>query len=344
MEGYQRQDRFPLRSKPWHPGEIDASGWRCPHRRYPAIGNPPAAHVAGTSPDELAEAGRPVVTVVGTVRNEAVAFSRSWEIWRRQVPAPWWDRPAAVRFLVLDDNSQEGRAEMNRAFDRALETCPSWARLQHVLLRREHDTAQRSCTLAFNFALKHLVERPLVMFQWWDRVPGSFHHLAALLEPHRHRAGIVTSAVSRHLGGSSSVDSMSPDALSALLRMCGNWECNPEALARAAGTIGGHCVPGQATESSGFVIDPEELWNIGGWDERYATRASYANVDLWLRLLDGAGLTALFVPEPVGANYHLSHPCPTNRHKEPMILDPMLVRNPDGWGEAVDGILKRGWS
>jgi len=41
------------------------------------------------------------------------------------------------------------------------------------------------------------------------------------------------------------------------------------------------------------------------------------------------------VPEPHGANYHQSHPCPTGRVRDfGFLREPEIKRNPHGWGET----------
>lgn len=299
------QHTFPNPGTLWNPRPADRTGYIEPVRGSLVV--PPRT---------------PMVTVVGTVRNEQHAFRRCWSIWSKQaIP-----NLTPVEYLVLDDGSSDG-----------LEQDIAWlvsegAPIRYVRFREPEDTRERSCTLLFNTALRHLVRSPLVLFQWWDRIPGSFDHLARLVLPHRQQAGIATSATSRHIGGSSSVEGMPPEALTALLAMV-PWRERPETLERIAGPIGGHCIPGQATESSGLCIAADELRALGGWDERYgSSRHGYPNVDLFRRVL-GAGLPVIF---PGVNNYHLSHPAGRREGKDTSLLaDVTLVRNggPDGsWG------------
>ena len=130
---------------------------------------------------------------------------------------------------------------------------------------------------------------------------------------------------------------MTPDELAQRLAMV-QWQTKPQTLARICGSIGTHCVPGNASESAGLFLRTDELMAVGGWDPRYTTQHSYVNVDLFRRLLQ-AGLTAAFIPEPHGANYHQSHGSYRERAAKPLALmgDPMVVRNGGPGGEWGNG-------
>ena len=290
----------------WNPKEADPTGYTQPDRSKPAL---------HSLPEKV-----PTITVMGTIRNERLALSRSLSVWLRQQKPDW----LTVEYLICDDGSCDG---IERVMENLLE---AGAPIRYTKWRLPGDEVERSCTVVFNAALR-LVRSPLVLAQWYDRVPGSLAHLVALVAPHRRTKGIVTSATSRHIGSSSSVNDMAPQQLAALLALV-DWKAKPEQLSLVAGPIGGHCVAGQATESSGLCIAKDELVALGGWDERYAqSRHGYPNVDLWRRVL-GAGLVAQFPAEPVGANYHLSHPAGRREGKDTSLLsDVSLVRNPDGW-------------
>mgnify|MGYP001596819730 FL=1 len=291
----------------WNPAKADPTGYVAPDRSLPGL---PADHPAS----------RPAVTVFGTIRNERKALARSLSVWLRQVRPDW----LTVEFLILDDGSDDG---VETTIEGLLD---AGAPIRFTRWRKPGDEGDRSCTVVFNAALR-LIDSPLVVAQWFDRVPGSLGHLAALVAPHRKRAGIATSAISRHVGSSSSVTDMPPAQLDALLGLV-DWRERPEQLDLVAGPIGGHCVPGQATESSGLCLPLAELVALGGWDERYgALRHGYPNVDLWRRVL-GSGLTAVFPDAPVANNYHLSHPAGRREGKDTSLLaDVTLARNPAGW-------------
>lgn len=289
----------------WNPRPADSTGYVAPDRSCPALADPSSA---------------PTVTVFGTVRNERKALARSLSIWLRQrLPDG-----VSVEYLVLDDGSSDGVESM------VGDLISAGAPIRYTRWREADDPSERSCTVVFNAALR-LIDSPLVVAQWFDRLPGSFGHLAALVTPHRKRAGIVTSAISRHIGSSSSVSNMPPEQLDALLALL-DWRERPEQLELVAGPIGGHCVPGHATESSGLCVARSELVALGGWDERYgASRHGYPNVDLWRRVL-GAGLVGVFPDAPVANNYHLSHPAGRREGKDTSLLaDVTLARNTSGW-------------
>jgi hypothetical protein len=323
LADYIPQTEFPP-GPPWlSPNPPDPTGYHVPSwfRELPALRPDVLAHL----PPEV-----PIIEVIGTVRDEALPLHRSLQGWALQ-KLPIWALGRVV-LNVLDDGSSDDPEAV----------CTRWLlplravgiHLRYSRWRTAEDREDRSCTLLFNAAIHHLLSpAPLLMFQWWDRIPGSPWHLSRLLSPHRTIPGIVTSAVTRHIGGSSSMEIMTPDALASILRTV-PWERDLLLLARIAGRIGGHCVPGSATESSGFVIPLREFLALGGYDERYTRRAGYANVELWRRILQG-GLRALFVPEPVGANYHQSHPA--NREKDHGFLhDPRIARNQEtGWGHLT---------
>jgi hypothetical protein len=301
---YVEQTTFPLVGSMWNPGAADLTGYTAPASRF-------------NTPSVMRD-----VTVIGTVRNEAVALERSLHWWVRQAQPDGW----SVTLLVLDDGSDDHPEQVVDAYR---DQVPFWMRLRFVRLRGPGGP-DRSCTLAFNIAFRQLVQSPFVLVQWWDRIPGHPDLLRLVLAPHQARRGIVTSGVSRHVGGSSSMDGMDPAALAAVLDMV-PWRDDALALARVAGPIGGHCVPGQMTESSFWCTTMDEVEALGGYDERYTTRAGYANVELWRRMLQ-VGLAGVVVAEPWGANYHQSHRA--NRDKDAGWLHDLRARRNQGldWG------------
>jgi hypothetical protein len=300
------QHSFPLRGSIWNPdAPVDRTGF------------------ALRAPEAL-DALR--VAVVGTVRDQRIPAERTWGIWRRQAEVPGVE----VEFWMLDDGSADGTED----------AAARWAfedpRLRYAKFR-EPGGPDRSCTLLLNWAIRN-IDADLLIIHWWDRIPDSLYHLRKLVIPHIDgteelltRAPIVTSAQSRHIGGSSSVDELSPDDLAARLSLV-PWKDDPSTLSRIAGPAGGHTVPGYATESSEFCVRRSDLVALGGYDERYVTRHGYPNVDLWRRLLH-AGFVGAF---PVGlANYHQSHPAggPRSGKDTSLLSDLRLVRNVgEEWG------------
>lgn len=304
MESWQRT--FP--EQPvwlWPSGQrADFTGYRPPLRSVPAL-----ASLSGTGP---------LVSVIGTVKHEALPLRRSLSVWAKQYVPSWLK--GRIDFWILDDGSFDDPVAVVEEFRGQM----PWANLRYAKFREPDEGGDRSCTLLFNAAYRGLVESPLVITQWWDRIPGSLFHLVALIEPHRRLAGIATSAISRHIGGSSSVDGMNAEQLAAVLSRV-PWERDPMLLEEIAGPIGGHCIPGQASESSGLCVSLEEIIRIGGYDERYQERAGYSNVELFRRLLQTK--LEIVYPTPVHAyNFHQSHAA--NRVKTTGYLDdPMVCRN-----------------
>lgn len=308
------QDRMP-REPAWlhSPQGVDVDDFIAPDRRFPALHHAPAEG--------------PLVSVIGTVRNERTAFERSWVIWARQYLPKWLE--GRVEFHVLDDGSEDHVDDVCNSLQIA------GYPVRYSRWRKPGDGPDRSCTLVHNAAIKRLVTAPLVLIQWWDRIPGDWHHLEALMGPHRTTPGIVTSAIGRHIGGSSSCHEMTPEALAGTLAMV-PWRERPDLLRRVAGEIGGHCVPGQASESTGLCIPRSEFLALGGYDERYQSRHGYPNVELFRRLMQG-GLRVLFPPADLAENFHQSHGggSEQSRGAKPLgwLADPRVRRNQDHeWG------------
>lgn len=299
------QTAFPVPGHNWQPG-ADFTGYEKPQYDVP---------------NEIH------VSIIGSVKNELEAFKRSWEIWCRQRYTTELIKPT---YWLLDDGSDDDIGSYANLL-RTVGLAGDGPRVVYVRYRNPGGE-DRSCTLLFNHAIRYLVTDPYVMIQWWDRIPGSFRHLEKLAIPHLKRTGITTNAVSRHVGGSSSMETMKDGDLRDLLGSV-NWVKDPTRLRQVAGKIGGHCVPGKSSESSGMFFRKEEFLAVGGYDERYTQRASYANVELWRRLLQ-AGVTAYFVPEPDGANYHQSHEAAREHKTMEFLADKHVCRNQGvEWGD-----------
>jgi len=301
MKGYIEQRLFPVGGPKWLHATPDLSGWKKPKLK------------------PLSGEEKPILSVIGTVRDERIPFKRSWKVWAQQ------KCPYSVEYWVLDDGSSDN------VVDDIKKLQDEGAPIRYALFREPGDLEDRSCTLLFNAAIRGLVKTPLCMIQWWDRIPGSFQHLTRLIKPHLEETGIVTSAVSRHIGGSSSVHEMKPGELASILGTV-DWAGEPRLLERIAGPTGTHCIAGRATESSGFIFRVEDFKALGGYDERYVERAGYSNVELFRRILQ-ADLSVRFVPEPHGSNYHQSHKANRDKHHG-WLSDGAVVRNKDtDWGK-----------
>lgn len=301
------QSEFPPAPDWLDPGNPDFSGYACPDRSEPGL-----LRRGGTGP---------LISVIGTVKNERVPLSRSLQIWMEQKLPAWLH--GRVEYWVLDDGSSDDPRY-------TVETYRNLGKPVRYAKFREDGGEDRSCTLVHNAAIKQLVKSPLVMIQWWDRIPGSFNHLSALATPHLKSGGIVTSPISRHIGGSSSVKGMSPEQLAAQLALV-PWQHYPQELEKVAGPAGNHCVPGTATESSGMMLPVKEFIALGGYDERYKDRAGYVNVEFFRRALD-SGLSFVFPDESRANNFHQSHF--SNRQKSNGWLHDKKVKRNQGvdWG------------
>lgn len=311
---YIEQRTWPLAAhgRPWLAERPpDLSGYEAPNR----------------SPVTIPKRG-PLCTVLGTVRDELPALRRSWTIWERQELSS--DLAGRIEYVVLDEGSRDGVEEWCAAERR------NGAPIVYVRTRRPGAKGERSCTLAMNACIRR-AKSPLAMVQWWDRIPGSLLHLELLLRPHLQWGGILTSTVARHMGASSSVADVPPGFVESALGAVPRWRQDPTRLARIAGPIGGHCLPGRSSEFPGFVIPRAEFEALGGFDERYRTRASYVNVE-FARRCHEAGLYALFPAEPHGANYHQTHSAAGGRSKDWGWLHDPLVRRNQGrqWGQDVE--------
>lgn len=310
IAGYTSQQRFGAnQGTVWNPGPPDRTGYRPPPRTRPAAAPWPDGDLA-----------RPLVTVVGTLRDELPAARRSWSVWERQRLPDW----LTVRYLFLDDGSTDGAATWVRSLIK--DGYP----VQLARMRGAGAMPERSWTLALNAAVRQLVRTPLVCFHLWDRIPGGLDYLRLLVEPHREVAGIVTSGLCRHLGTSNSTQVLRPGELERLLGTV-DWLEDPRRLADLAGPLAGHLVPGRATESGAYCMAVEEFVALGGYDERYQARAGYAQVELFRRMLQ-AGLVMLWALDVQGTNYHQPHPA--NRAKGYGYLhDLRLCRNAGtDWG------------
>lgn len=291
----------------------------------------PADFTDYTPPGPFALPARALtVAVLGTVHNEDRAWAASWEVWKRQ------QLPTGVKveFWVIDDGSEDGILDRVLGEQQTLKRCgPQKLSLHFARTRPPGAPGNRSCTLAMNRAIVQAITAPLLLIQWWDRIPCSFEHLRSLLAPFQSPptglSRFATSATSRHIGGSSSVETMERPALDALLQRV-PWKESPETLLSICGRIGDHCLPGRSTESSGLLLPRAEFMALGGFDERYRDRAGYVNVEFFRRLLQ-AGVAVGFPEAPMGCNAHQSHP--SNREKTLGFLsEGQLRRNPEGFG------------
>ena len=309
-----RQSAFPPAPDWIDPGAPNLNGYTKPDRRTPGLSNTGGSGI--------------LVSVIGTVKNEAIPLERSLHVWSKQIIPEWL--VGRIDFWVLDDGSSDNpHSVVEKYKDLGMN-------VRYARFREDGDGEDRSCTLLHNAAIKNLITAEMVLIQWWDRIPGSFKHLESLVMPHVTESGIITSAISRHIGGSSSVKSMTPEGLAEILGTI-PWRDRPTTLELIAGPSGSHCLPGNATESSGMLLSVKEFNALGGYDERYRKRAGYVNVEFFRRACS-AGLTFIFPDDTHSQNFHQSHAA--NRAKSTgRLADRNVVRNQDvDWGtlEPID--------
>ena len=262
----------------------------------------------------------PVISVIGTVYNQAVHAERVLEVWCRQrFPHPY-------ELIVMDDGSTDGTREMVELLARRYPD-----RIRYFYFDASHFT--RNCTLLFNVAIRRLMRSEIAVIQWYDRIPGSLDALARLYTPHASADKQLVSFLTRHIAGSSSRDVFSDEAVDQLLASV-PWRERPETLAAVMGVPGAHCHRGTMNESACFSVRRAHLNAINGYDERYFKVANYSNIELYGRLRH-YGLNFLVLDE-----YTFHQPHPSNREdiQTPIEPESVVVRNTrirQNWGAIV---------
>lgn len=262
----------------------------------------------------------PVLSIIGTVYNQAELAERTLDIWCRQ------DFDLPYEIIVLDDGSTDGTREMIRGYE---ERYPGLIRYFYF----DEPTNVRNCTLLFNTALRHLMRSEIAVIQWYDRIPGTLKALRLLYEPHLAEDRVCVTFLTRHIGGSSSRDLLEEGELERLLQTV-PWREDPRQLERIMGPPGNHCHPHTMNESACFSIKRKHMEEINGYDERYFKVANYSNVELYGRLKN-AGIRMHIVNE---FTFHQPHP--SNREDIQIQIEPdsNIVRNTrirQRWGQIL---------
>ena len=212
----------------------------------------------------------PVISVIGTVYNQAVHAERALDVWCRQR----FSHP--YELIVMDDGSTDGTREM---VESVVQRHPD--RIRYFYFDAPHFT--RNCTLLFNVAIRRLMRSEIAVIQWYDRIPGSLDALTRLYAPHEHADNQLVSFLTRHIAGSSSRDVFSDEAVDRLLATV-PWRERPETLAAVMGAPGAHCHRDTMNESACFSVRRAHLDAINCYDERYYKVANYSNIELYGRL------------------------------------------------------------
>ena len=262
----------------------------------------------------------PVISVIGTVYNQAVHAERVLDVWCRQRFAHPYE------LIVMDDGSTDGTQEIVESIARRYPD-----RIRYFYFDAPHFT--RNCTLLFNVAVRRLMRSEIAVIQWYDRIPGSLDALARLYKPHTHADNQLVSFLTRHIGGSSSRDVFADEAVDQLLASV-PWRERPETLAAVMGEPGSHCHRRTMNESACFSVRRAHLDAINGYDERYYKVANYSNIELYGRLRH-YGLNFRILDE-----YTFHQPHASNREdvQTPIEPDSVVVRNTrirQDWGAIV---------
>lgn len=262
----------------------------------------------------------PVISIIGTVYNQAKLAERSLDIWCRQN----FDKPYEI--IILDDGSTDHTAKMIKSMQNRY---PGIIRYFYF----DEPNLIRNCTLLFNTAIKRIMRSDIAVIQWYDRIPGTFNALNILYEPHLYEDKICVSFLSRFIYGSSSRDVASDDYVDFLLSRV-DWREDPMELEKVMGVPGSHCYPHTMNESSCFSIKKKHFEAIGGYDERYVKVANYSNIELYGRLKN-FGINVMITDT---VNFHQPHGSNRSDIQLPIESDSVILRNTrirKDWGSIL---------
>ena len=263
----------------------------------------------------------PVVSIIGTVYNQAKAAERTIDIWCRQ------NFSLPYELIILDDGSTDNIKEVVESFSRAYPE-----RIRYYYFDTPGFT--RNCTLLFNTAIRRLMRSEIAVIQWYDRIPGSFNCLSELYFPLLSDPNQSVTFLTRHIAGSSSREVFDEAEVDALLDSV-DWRKDPSELQKIMGTPGSHCFPNTMNESACFSVLRKHLLDINGYDERYFKVANYSNVELYGRL-KSHGLKMNILENEF--TFHQPHPANREDIQTPIEPDTVVVRNRiirQNWGSIV---------
>ncbi len=263
---------------------------------------------------------RPVLSIIGTIFNQAKLAERSLDIWCRQN----FDLPYEI--IILDDGSRDNTREMVAGYER------KYPHLIRYFYFNEPGFI-RNCTLLFNTAIRKLMRSDIAVIQWYDRIPSTFDALRYLFEPHLKYDRILVSFLTRHISGSSSRDIIDESILDHLMQKL-RWRKDPMILKEIIGVPGAHCHPQTMNESACFSIKKKHFYEVNGYDERYYKVANYSNVELYGRLKKNNIHTLIL------DHYTFHQPHKSNRKDIQTQIEPenVIVRNThirQNWGSIL---------
>lgn len=270
---------------------------------------------------------KPVISIIGTIYNQAKQAERTIDIWCRQR----FEHPYEI--IVLDDGSTDNTREM------ITEIQSKYPGLIRYFYFDEPDLI-RNCTLLFNTAVRRLIRSEIAVIQWYDRIPSTFDALKILYKPHLRENKICVSFLTRMIAGSSSRDVIEESEVDRLLDTV-NWREDPMELMKIMGVPGSHCYPHTMNESACFSVKKRHLKEINGYDERYVRVANYSNIELYGRLKK-SGIKMIITED-----YTFHQPHESNRVdiQTPIEPDTVIKRNTlirQNWGSILpDNMLQR---